>query len=396
MLINSHKVSSLTSSTARRKKVFVSGCFDMLHSGHIRFLEKAALYGDVYVAIGSDRTILELKGRAPVHTETERQYMLEALRFVKECAISRGSGIMDFTDELKRVSPEIFIVNEDGNTPAKARLCRELGIQYLVLERDVAENLPQRSTTSLRKECRIPYRLDLAGGWLDQPFVSKHGAGAVLTICVEPTLEFSERSGMSSSTRRRAIDLWQTDVPTGDREKLARILFSFENPPGTSKFSGSQDSIGLVYPGLNRLDYKGEFWPEHITSIDDEATLSWLEAHLYLVSLGPRKAGFNVYSGKQINARNARALASAADECWKSILKKELENFGHWFRKSYEAQVALFPAMCNPQVREAIRHYESRALGWKLSGAGGGGYLVLVSEDVIGGAIRLKIRRSKE
>jgi len=53
----------------KAKKVFVSGCFDMLHSGHIRFLEQAAEYGDVYVAIGSDRTVMDLKGRAPVTTE---------------------------------------------------------------------------------------------------------------------------------------------------------------------------------------------------------------------------------------------------------------------------------------------------------------------------------------
>jgi cytidyltransferase-like protein len=103
------------------KKVFVSGCFDMLRSGHIRFLEKAAEYGEVYVAIGADRTAMELKGRAPVTTENERKYMLEAVRHMKQCVVSRSAGILDFVDELKRIEPDIFIVNEDGNTPAKAR-----------------------------------------------------------------------------------------------------------------------------------------------------------------------------------------------------------------------------------------------------------------------------------
>ena len=162
-----------------KKKVFVSGCFDMLHSGHIRFLEKAAKYGDVYLALGSDRTLIGLKGRAPVTNEKERKYMLEAVRHVKRCVISRGTGIMDFVDELKQVKPDIFIVNEEGNTSAKAELCRRLGIKYIVLQRDPREGLPARSTTSLRQECQIPYRLDLAGGWLDQPFVSKHAEGPV-------------------------------------------------------------------------------------------------------------------------------------------------------------------------------------------------------------------------
>ena len=166
----------------RKKKIFVSGCFDMLHSGHVRFLEEAATYGEVHIGLGSDQTVIDLKGRAPVNTQAERQYMLAALRHVKSCQINRGSGIMDFLAELKRIGPDIFIVNEDGNTPDKAALCRKLGIKYVVLKRLPQTDLPVRSTTSLRRECRIPYRLDLAGGWLDQPYVSKYGDGPVLTI----------------------------------------------------------------------------------------------------------------------------------------------------------------------------------------------------------------------
>ena len=378
-----------------KKKVFVSGCFDMLHSGHIRFLEKAAKYGDVHVALGSDRTLIGLKGRVPVTTEKERKYMLEAVRHVKQCTISRGTGILDFVDDLKHLKPDLFIVNEDGNTPAKAELCRRMGIRYVVLQRDPHDDLPARSTTSLRQECQIPYRLDLAGGWLDQPFVSKHGAGPVLTICLEPTLEFNERSGMASSTRRRAIELWQTDLPADDPHKLARMLFSYENPPGTVQFSGSQDSIGIVFPGLNRLDYRGAFWPMKITSVDDEDVLAWLEQHLRLVPLGPRKSGFDVFKGKRITPGRVRSLADAADACWQAILKRDLEAFGRHFRASFEAQVSLFPAMSDSIVRATIRQYAGAALGWKLSGAGGGGYLVLVAKNELPGAIKLKIRRTE-
>src|ERR1039457_1115889 len=262
-----------------KKKVFVTGCFDMLHSGHVRFLEEAAGLGEVHVGIGSDRTLKELKGRYPVTTQQERKYLLEALKHVKACYINSGSGIMDFLKELRQVSPAFFVVNEDGNTPAKAQRGGRLGIEYVVLRRDPREHLPARSTTSLRKECRIPYRLDLAGGWLDQTFVGKLGAGPVLTISVEPVIEFNERSGMASSTRRRAIELWQTDIPGGDREKLAKMLFCYENPPGTREFSGSQDALGIVLSGLNRLDYRGGYWPAKITPVEDEETLHWLEEH---------------------------------------------------------------------------------------------------------------------
>ena len=376
-----------------KKKVFVSGCFDMLHSGHVRFLEEAAAFGEVHVGIGSDRTLKELKGRYPVTTQEERKYLLEALKHVKACYINSGSGIMDFLKELRRVSPAVFVVNEDGNTPAKAQLCGRLGIEYVVLRRDPREHLPARSTTSLRKECRIPYRLDLAGGWLDQAFVSRHGAGPVLTISVEPTMEFNERSGMASSSRRRAIELWQTDLPGGDREKTARMLFSYENPPGTKEFSGSQDSIGIVYPGLNRLDYNGEYWPNKITSVDDEEILRWIEERLHLVTLGPRKSDFRVRQDTQVTPARVRALAAAADGCWQAILTWDEEEFGRQVRASFEAQISMFPRMMDRNVRTAIKQYAGKSLGWKLSGAGGGGYLVLVSQRAIPGAIKLKIRR---
>src|SRR5208283_2983441 len=101
----------------RKKKVFVTGCFDMLHSGHVRFLLEAAAHGDVFVAIGSDENLRQLKGRAPVNTQSERKYMIEALKHVKGCLINSGLGVMDFLAELNSVAPDIFFVNEDGNTP---------------------------------------------------------------------------------------------------------------------------------------------------------------------------------------------------------------------------------------------------------------------------------------
>jgi hypothetical protein len=263
----------------------------------------------------------------------------------------------------------------------------------VVLKREPQAGLPARSTTALRQECRVPYRLDLAGGWLDQPFVSRHAPGPVLTISLEPTVEFHERSGMASSTRRKAIQLWQTKLPEGDPERTARTLFAFDNPPGTTEFSGSQDAIGIVYPGLNRLDYRGKFWPEKITAVLDEDTLGWLEQHLQLAPLGPRRGNYEVNKGRRITPARARALAVAANACWEAIRQRDVAGFGRQMRASFEAQVGLFPAMSNREVQNTIREYAGRAHGWKLSGAGGGGYLVLVADRELPGLLRLKIRR---
>lgn len=375
------------------KKVFVSGCFDLLHSGHVAFLEEAATYGDLYVALGSDRTVYELKGHPPTNNEEERLYMMQALSCVKQAIISRGSGMLDFIDELKSIRPDLLIVNEDGNLPAKKKLCDELGIEYKVLHRVPHAGLPTRSTTALRDICMIPFRIDLAGGWLDQPFVSKFHPGPMITISLEPTIEFNDRSGMASSTRRSAIDLWGPRLPAGDPEKLAKILFCYDNPPGTTEISGSQDAIGIVCPGLTYFYYDGKYWPEKFISVQDEPTLQFIQRAINLVPLGPRDSGFHVLENTRIDTPGAQALAQATENCWEAILNHDLIGFGKYVRQSFEAQIAMFPNMMNPMVADLIEEYRERALGWKLSGAGGGGYLILITDQPIPDAIHVIIRR---
>lgn len=377
-----------------RKKVFVSGCFDLLHSGHIAFFEQAAEFGDLYVAVGSDRTIFELKGREPVNNEMERLYMVKSLSMVKKAFISKGSGMLDFIHELTEIKPDLFIVNTDGNTPDKRALCEEFQIEYKVLHRQPHQGLPPRSTTDLRSILLMPYRIDVAGGWLDQPFVSKKYPGPVITISLEPTLEFNERSGMATSTRRKASELWGPKMPAGDYEKIAKILFCYDNPPGTQEISGSQDAIGLVYPGLAIAHYRSEYWPYRIDSVQNEDTLQFIENALYLIPLGPRESTFSVLENTHITKKHAQALSEAAYACWDAILAHDASAFGQTVRKAFEAQIAMFPNMIIPAILDLIDQYRSKALGWKVSGAGGGGYLILVADADIEDALRIKIRRA--
>ncbi len=375
------------------KKVFVSGCFDMLHSGHVEFFREAAQYGDVYVALGSDRTIFDLKGRPTFNSEQERLFMVKSVSFVKDAFISCGSGILDFEAELREMMPDYFIINADGHIPEKRDLCLLLRIQYIILERKPHLGLAARSTTELRQQDSLPYRIDLAGGWLDQPYVSRHYPGPVITISLEPTLEFNERSGMASSTRRHALELWGPKIPPGDYEKLSKILFRYDNPPGTKVISGSQDSIGLVFPGLAYAYYEGDYWPSRIEHCIDEPFLQFVESSLQLVSLGPRFADYDVLAHTNFDRERAKALANAAESHWLAILSRDILRFGRTMREGFEAQVAMFPNMMNERVAALIDEHRDRALGWKLSGAGGGGYLILVAEKSIPGAIRVIARR---
>ena len=377
-------------------KAFVSGCFDMLHSGHVEFFHEAAEYGDLYVALGSDRTIFELKGRSTVNNEQERLFMVKAVSSVKDAFISRGSGILDFEVELREMMPNYFIVNADGHIPEKRDLCRVLGIEYIILDRKPHPGFEARSTTQLRERDYLPYRIDLAGGWLDQPFVSKHYPGPVITISLEPTLEFNERSGMASSTRRHAKELWGPRLPQGDYEKIAKILFCYDNPPGTKVISGSQDSIGLVFPGLAYAYYEGEYWPSHIEHRVDESLLQFVENSIYLVSLGPRLGDYDVMADTNFDHEHAKALADAANRNWQAILDRDIIRFGQSMREVFDAQVALFPNMMNERVASLINEYRDHALGWKLSGAGGGGYLVLVAKNPVPGSVRVVARRAAD
>lgn len=378
------------------KKVFVTGCYDLLHSGHVEFFREAAQYGDLYVALGSDKTVFGLKGRTPVNSEQERLFMVKAVSYVHDAFISQGSGIMDFETELRAMRPEIFVVNADGNMPEKEQLCQALGIEYVVLERKPHAGLIPRSTTDLRERDYLPYRIELAGGWLDQPYVSKYYPGPVVTLSIEPTLEFNDRSGMAGSTRRHMREIWGDKLPPGDYEKLAKILFAYDNPPGTKIISGSQDSIGLVFPGLAYAYYDNDYWPQYIENHLEERLLTFLENALYLVPLGPRYEDFDVLADTHINKENAKNLADATERNWQAILDQDIGKFGASLREMFEAQVAMFPAMLNQRVEAVIDRYRESALGWKLTGAGGGGYLVVASDKPIPHAVRIIARRESE
>ena len=367
-----------------KKKVFVSGCYDLLHSGHVEFFRQAAQYGDLYVGIGSDKTYLGYKHKKTVYPEQERLFMVKSIRYVKDAYINAGSGVMDFVPTLDIVKPDVFVVNSDGGSEEKRRVCQERGIEYIELQRDPHEGLTARSSTDLKKtESQIPTRLDLAGTWIDQPYVSQYAPGWAITISLEPTFEIRERCGLSTSSRNMIRKIWPYNLPNMDPEMLAKLVFCFENAPERSDgiISGAQDSIGICIPGLCRHYYNNRFWPEKIETCNDESVLLWLEGHLIMVPMEPRKPGCSVLEGKDINETKVRALAQAADNCWQAIMARDLQAFAQAYKDSFNAQTAMFPAMIQGCVQDYINEYKDKVLAWKMPGAGGGGYLACVVED---------------
>jgi cytidyltransferase-like protein len=179
------------------KTVMVSGCYDLLHAGHIAFFKTAAQYGKLHVYVGQDENIRYLKGKAPYFSQEERKYMVGAIKYVENASIASGWGMLDFEPDIKSLKPDIFVVNWDGFTPDKKRICEENGVELVVLERIPEEGLPNRSSSSSKKELQFPYRLCLAGGWLDQPWVSAvhPGTGGGCTNLARPGIQRSFRNG---------------------------------------------------------------------------------------------------------------------------------------------------------------------------------------------------------
>ena len=389
------------------KKVFVSGCYDLLHSGHVEFFKQASQFGDLYVGIGSDATYLEYKHRKPMFPQEERLFMVQSIKYVKEAYVNEGSGVIDFIPTLDKVKPDVFVVNAEGGSDEKRKLCAERGIEYIELQRTPAEGLQARSSTSLKAALSkgseskedgngIPTRLDLAGTWIDQPYVSQYHPGWAITISLEPTFEVRDRCGLSTSTRKMIQKIWPVKLPKMDPEMLARLMFCFENNPERDggHISGAQDAIGICIPGLCRHHYDNNYWPDSIESTTDEMTLRFLESHLVMIPIEPRKEGCSVVEGKDITEEKVMALVKAADDCWDAIIARNLDAFAQAYRDSFNAQVAMFPAMVAPvykghpefdnsYIREAIEKYssEDEVLGLKMPGAGGGGYLALVVKD---------------
>lgn len=150
--------------------------------------------------------------------------------------------------------------------------------------------------------------------------------------------------------------IWPVKLPKMDPEMLARLVFCFENNPERHDgiISGAQDSIGICVPGLVRHYYDNNFWPEKIESTQDEMTLRFLEDHLVMIPMEPRRPGCSVVEGKDITPEKVKALADAADACWKAILAHDLDAFAAAYRASFEAQIAMFPGMVNPSINGVI------------------------------------------
>jgi hypothetical protein len=260
----------------------------------------------------------------------------------------------------------------------------------------------QKTTPIAKLLGAIPNRLQLAGGWIDQPFASRHNPnppGSMVVVQIEPNFRPMDRSGIGSSTRKIAMRIWKGKLPDRPPADLARELFAVENK-GKAEPSGSQDMIGLVYPGVNRLDYNfkadGGVFPVHIESCNSPKVARWLEKVLHLIPVEPRPNGYSPLGKKNLEPKWVARLGQSGQDCYDAIVKMNAKALGASFNLNMKCWETLLPhvvrhPLLRPDLMPLLKAYQKQYLGAMYSGCGGG-YLIVVSNEPVPGAFKVNVR----
>jgi len=250
----------------------------------------------------------------------------------------------------------------------------------------------------------IPNRLQLAGGWIDQPFVSQHNPnppGSMVVVQIQPDFRPMDRCGIATGTRAIAMKIWKGKLPDRPPDALARELYEAENKEKAEP-SGSQDMIGLVYPGINRLDYDfkihGGVFPSHIESCQNGKVARWLGRMLHLLPVEPRPEGYNPLGLKNLDPKWVARLGRSGRDCFEAIVGMDAKALGASLNLNMQCWETLLPHVVrHPLLRSdlmpLLQAYQRQYLGAMYSGCGGG-YLIVVSPEPVPGAFQVNVRLS--
>ncbi len=248
----------------------------------------------------------------------------------------------------------------------------------------------------------MPYRMAFAGGWIDQPFVSKHNPsspGSMVVVAIEPTCHFMDRCGMGTSTRVIAEELWPDGLPDGEPAESVRILYEAENADQPEP-SGAQDMAGLIYPGVNRLDFdfsfEGGYFPVHVESNTDPDVATWLEQHIYMVPIAQRPPGYNPLGIKNLDPAWIERLSQTGKDCFDAIVAKDARALGASMNECMTCWETILPhTVRHPTITTdlmgILSYYQARYPGAMYSGCGGG-YIYVVSDEPVPGGFQVTVR----
>ena len=190
-------------------RVFVSGCYDLLHAGHLQFFEEARALGDHLTVSFANQSILwSHKSRTPSLPDDHKAALLAALPMVDQVVTGDGEALgLDFEPIFRELSPDILAVTEDDRYgEIKKALCEEIGCRYVVLPKTPPKIQPISTTEIVQRIAaprEVPLRVDFAGGWLDVPKFSREGA-FIVNCAISPKVSlhdwpYEQKAGLGGS-----------------------------------------------------------------------------------------------------------------------------------------------------------------------------------------------------
>ncbi|MFO8026694.1 MAG: adenylyltransferase/cytidyltransferase family protein [Opitutales bacterium] len=191
------------------KKVFISGCYDILHGGHIQFFKEARALGDnLTVCFASDKVLWEHKKRRTSIPQDHKLALMSALDIVDQVVIGDCDELgLDFKEHFLEIRPDVLAVTEDDQYEAQKReLCAQVGAEYIRLPKTPPQFTPV-STSSIVRNIRTPayapLRVDFGGGWLDVPRHAREGA-FIVNCAISPMVsltnwDYEKKSGLGGS-----------------------------------------------------------------------------------------------------------------------------------------------------------------------------------------------------
>ncbi len=329
------------------KTVFVSGCYDILHAGHIQFFTEARSKGDrLVVCFASGEVLWRHKARKSSLPDQHKKAILESLEMVDQVVIGDGPVMgLDFESHFRQICPDLLVVTSDsGFVEEKTELCREVGAELVVLPKTPPQFHPISSSQIVRMieaPGVAPLRIDFAGGWLDVPRHAIDGE-YIVNCAIQPTVslkdwDYQQKSGLGGSAAwslLNGLDGVQSELEMGVgwqdpaviRETGCCVWRSGERPVLDFKRNGSflSGKMAILWTGV----------PHDTPAVAD-------------------------------HGRDYEQIAAAGRIARDGVLTANVGRIADGVRSQYETQLA---------EGMAVLEEEASALAWKYCGGGWGGY----------------------
>jgi len=346
-------------------RVFVSGCYDIIHAGHVQFFAEARALGDHLTVCFASSDVLWLhKQRRSSLPDEHKAALLGALRPVDEVVVGAGmdEGI-DFRDHFLRLRPDILAVTEDDKYgPLKRALCTEVGARYVVLPKTPPKFQPI-STSEIVKFIRAPQhaplRIDFGGGWLDVPKYARAGAH-IVNCAISPTVSlrhwpYERNAGLGGSAAWAMLN--------GRDGVLSELGLGV----------GWQDPAVVVETGL--CVWKSGPRPE----LELKVGGNFLRGRMALYWTGSGHCTPDV-AGR---ARDYDGIARAGEMARAGVWESSVDKIAAGVRESYRVQrgEGMAPLPGDPAATAGAELAGCAPLAWKYCGGGHGGYAVYLFRE---------------